>query len=198
MMDDSMQIAEANICGELIETAKERKEFQIAEKALLLQKEATKINEHADFTEPYAVILHGDFWNNNFMCKYENESFLDFQLCRLASPVYDLSYFLLCCLLEEDVQNFDDIIKVYYKRFTSFLRELGNDPNKIFPLEELMNQWRKFAKFDPVYHKTLFAEAAEAGIDATLDAISYLVKNVEKYVRRTLPVMKLAIDRHFI
>ncbi|RZC40881.1 EcKinase and/or DUF1679 domain containing protein, partial [Asbolus verrucosus] len=81
------------------------------------------------------------------MCKYEDDqrtklspvNFLDFQLCRLASPVYDLSYFLLCCLPEEDVQNFDDIIKVYYKRFTSFLRELGSDPNKIFPFEELMN-----------------------------------------------------------
>ncbi|XP_044263382.1 uncharacterized protein LOC123010505 [Tribolium madens] len=105
-------------------------------------------------TEP-SVLLHGDCWNNNFMFKYQGEDrskpvemcFLDFQLIRIGSPIIDLSYFLYCCADGEVLKNFDLILQTYHSSFCDFLADLGCDPETLFPLKNLKEQWREFGKY---------------------------------------------------
>lgn len=135
---------------------------------------------------------------------------LDFQISRLASPVFDLSYFLFTCLSEKDTEDFDDIVDAYYESCANFLKELGSDPVKVFPFEELMNQWKKFALFGLVMLPSIaricvsgkdevndLAEVAESDQDLT-ETFMKTVKNLEKYEERTLPIMRLAIKKGFI
>jgi thiamine kinase-like enzyme len=207
-----------NTYEDIIKIAKEKKEDDVVAKLNILNERAKRQNEITDPNDPYAVILHGDCWNNNFMFKYANNNktklldvcFLDFQLSRLASPVYDLSYFLFTCLSEDDIPNFDEIVNVYYESLSEFLRKLGSDPDKMFPFEELQKQWKRFSLFGltmlPAIIKICLsdsdevndlAEVAESGRQIT-DAFTKAVKNAEEFGKRTLPIIKLAIDKGFI
>jgi thiamine kinase-like enzyme len=203
---------------DIIKIAKEKKEDDVVTKLNILNERAKRQNEITDPSDPYAVILHGDCWNNNFMFKYEDNNktklsdvcFLDFQLSRLASPVYDLSYFLFTCLSEDDIPNFDEIVNVYYESLSEFLRKLGSDPDKMFPFEELQKQWKRFSLFGltmlPAIIKICLsdsdevndlAEVAESGRQIT-DAFTKAVKSTEEFGKRTLPIIKLAINKGFM
>ncbi|XP_008195690.1 uncharacterized protein LOC103313645 [Tribolium castaneum] len=209
---------ETNFFQEIIDAAKEKNEHEIVEKAHILNKKSRTHNDITDPSDPYAIILHGDCWNNNFMFKYKDDEkmqlsevcFLDFQLSRLASPVYDLSYFLFCCLSEKEAENFDEIIDVYYESFCSFVKKLGSDPDKVFPYEELLNQWKKFSLFGLVMMPNILracvqdkdevkdlAELVETGQGFT-EAYKESFKNTKKFGERTLPIMRLAIRKGFI
>jgi thiamine kinase-like enzyme len=203
---------------DIIKIAKEKKEDDVVAKLNILNERAKRQNEITDPNDPYAVILHGDCWNNNFMFKYadnnktklSNVCFLDFQLSRLASPVYDLSYFLFTCLSEDDIPNFDEIVIVYYESLSEFLRKLGSDPDKMFPFEELQKQWKRFSLFGLTMLSSVIkvclsdkdevndlAEVAESGRQIT-DAFTKAVKSTEEFGKRTLPIIKLAINKGFM
>lgn len=105
----------------------------------------------------YAVIGHGDSWMNNMLFKYGNSSsrqspsqicFLDWQLSRLASPALDLAYFIFVCT-DKDLrdQHYEHLIQEYYDSLSSFLRELGSDPDKLFPFEVLQEHLKKFCVY---------------------------------------------------
>lgn len=51
------------------------KENDIAEKARSLKEKALDAYKITDPEDPYAIILHGDCWNNNFMFKYSVSCF---------------------------------------------------------------------------------------------------------------------------
>lgn len=136
--------------------------------------------------------------------------FLDWQASRLVSPVYDLSYFIFTCCPPEVLQDFDDLNRIYYESFSNFSKELGSDPEKVFPYEELGNQWKKYGKFGlimmPIILKVCLseqdevkdlAEMAENGTEIE-DGFSYTVKNIEEYERRSLAVMRIAIDKGIV
>lgn len=87
---------------------------------------------------------------------------------------------------------------------------MGSDPNKVFPFEELQNQWKKFYIFglsmmigiiklclsepDEII---VLSDVAESD-KAFEDAFSYTVKNIDEYGRRTLAIMRLFMDKKFI
>lgn len=136
--------------------------------------------------------------------------FLDFQLSKLASPVHDLSYFLFTCLGEDTVEYFDQFNNLYYETLSASLREMGSDPNKLFPYEEFLNQWKKFYIFGlgmmPFIMKICLVdkdnipdlvESAESGDDLTT-TFRDVTLNMEKYRQRTFPLMKLLISKGFV
>ncbi|XP_060516909.1 uncharacterized protein LOC132696215 [Cylas formicarius] len=110
-----------------------------------------------DASEEYSVICHGDCWNNNFMFTYEAEdtlkqdplkvAMLDFQMARVASPVFDLSYHIYMVSSEELLKDFPKILKIYHDSLSNEIRQLGSDPDKLFPFSTLLDQWRKHCVF---------------------------------------------------
>lgn len=73
--------------------------------------------------------------------------FLDYQLTRLASPVIDISYFLCFSAPEYIIENIEEYIQYYYKRFSYFLKELDTDVEKVYPFEIFMQHWKIHGKF---------------------------------------------------
>ncbi|XP_021936590.1 uncharacterized protein LOC110838079 [Zootermopsis nevadensis] len=97
--------------------------------------------------EPYAVICHGDCWNNNYLFKYGKDDskptgviLLDFQLSRYSSPVLDLSYFIASCTDHAlRCEHYDLLLARYYDSLARFIRLLGSDPQKLFPQDVFQN-----------------------------------------------------------
>lgn len=103
--------------------------------------------------EPYAVICHGDCWNNNMMFKQENGTpvdirLLDWQISRYASPVLDLMYFLFTASTKTfRDKHYETLLNIYHQSLSEFLRRLGSDPEKLFPRKALDEQLQKFGRF---------------------------------------------------
>ncbi|XP_055615685.1 uncharacterized protein LOC129761880 isoform X2 [Toxorhynchites rutilus septentrionalis] len=103
--------------------------------------------------EPYAVICHGDCWNNNMLFKSENGipvdiRLLDWQICRYASPVLDLMYFIFTASTKEFRElHYEHLLDLYYESLADFLRRLGSDPEKLFPRKALDEQLQRFGRF---------------------------------------------------
>nr|XP_023026413.1 uncharacterized protein LOC111514406 [Leptinotarsa decemlineata] len=110
-----------------------------------------------------SVILHGDNWINNFIFRYKgcdkqsptDVLMLDWQFCSLHSPVLDLSYFIYANSSKYEMDKFDDLMKYYHAHFSVFLRDLGSDPQKLFPFSALLNHWRKYGAFAAIWVITL-------------------------------------------
>lgn len=114
-----------------------------------------KIKEltNGKLAEPYAVICHGDCWNNNMLFKHENGipvdiRLLDWQIARYASPVLDLMYFLFTASTKRfRDKHYETLLDIYHQSLSSFMRRLGSDPEKLFPRKALDDQLKKFGRF---------------------------------------------------
>ncbi|XP_058443605.1 uncharacterized protein LOC131425603 [Malaya genurostris] len=103
--------------------------------------------------EPYAVLCHGDCWNNNMLFKHEKGSpvdfrLLDWQICRYASPALDLMYLIFTSSNKAfRDQHYQSLIDLYHRSLSDFLRRLGSDPERLFPREALDQQLKQFGRF---------------------------------------------------
>lgn len=73
--------------------------------------------------------------------------FIDFQNARFHSPAFDIAYFFYTAASERALNEVDRYLKIYYDSFSDFLRELGSNPEAVFPFEAFLNHWRKFRRF---------------------------------------------------
>ncbi|KAF5302539.1 hypothetical protein FQR65_LT00911 [Abscondita terminalis] len=103
----------------------------------------------------YSVIGHGDFQSKNLMFSYENKlnpdsptklCVLDWQLSRIGSPCLDVSTFLWLCT-DKNLRNrhYDELLKIYYTNFSWFLKKLGGNPEKSFPLVVFKEHLKHFS-----------------------------------------------------
>ncbi|XP_017074320.1 uncharacterized protein LOC108109995 [Drosophila eugracilis] len=90
--------------------------------------------------EPFAVICHGDCWNNNILYKIgdqgelEDVRLIDWQLMRYASPVTDLAYFLFTCTSREfRQQHLKNMLEDYYEELGLQLNRLNEKLEELFP-----------------------------------------------------------------
>ncbi|KAJ8926077.1 hypothetical protein NQ315_009933 [Exocentrus adspersus] len=125
-----------------------------------------------------SVILHGDCWNNNMMFKYEGGNktqpvdmrFIDFQLSRVASPVFDLSYYLYTCTDKSVLANFHFLLQAYHSSLSEAMKKLRCDCDKLFSFEQKYGRYGlalapwivkiELCRSDEVVD---FAESAERG-----------------------------------
>ncbi|ALC49699.1 CG2004 [Drosophila busckii] len=99
--------------------------------------------------EPYAVVCHGDGWNNNFLYSYNKSKqrdqeeqqpcplevrLVDWQLMRYASPITDLVYFLFCCTTRDfRQQHYQQMLQLYYAELSQQLVRLGVQADQLLP-----------------------------------------------------------------
>ncbi|XP_068896158.1 uncharacterized protein [Tenebrio molitor] len=164
------------------------------------------------------VILHGDCWNNNFMFKHaaDNEiqpvkvAMLDWQISKYSSPILDLSYFLFVCISKEDIEDLDEILRLYHKSLSSHLQRMGADSKKLYPLDTFLKDWKKFGRFGALMSNLSFkvcatdsdevidfADAAENGGDVGA-VFSYNVKDKTSYKNRARHVVKYVVENGLI
>jgi hypothetical protein len=112
--------------------------------------------ESISCTGKYYGILHGDCWSNNMMFKYQdpqnhskvvNMNLLDFQLCMIGNPVCDLSYFFYSGGSKEHFDKLENYLNIYHESFSKAAKNLGSDPEKIFPREALTRDWKIHSRF---------------------------------------------------
>ncbi|XP_059620995.1 uncharacterized protein LOC132264721 [Phlebotomus argentipes] len=132
--------------------------------------------------DKYKVLNHGDFWINNFLFKYNEETgkpidtlFVDLQLSYYASPANDLQYFLNTSpQIQIRRHQREDLLRVYYKSFRQTLRELNH---KIIPtFDDLLaevRQWEMFGFMSAVFVLPLVLMEKQStqgsGIDGLVD-----------------------------
>nr|CAD7444338.1 unnamed protein product [Timema bartmani] len=104
--------------------------------------------------EPFATIVHNDFWTNNMMFRYspsdENTpidlKIVDFQITFYGSPAHDILLFLLTStesgLAEE---HFDRFLRIYHEGFVDTLSMLGCDTGR-YSLDSLLEEVSRNSK----------------------------------------------------
>nr|CAD7577064.1 unnamed protein product [Timema californicum] len=97
------------------------------------------------------VLNHGDFWVNNMLFKYSEETgevddirMIDFQIVRYGSPALDLHYFLLSSTNDEVRDDqLDFLLEEYHRSLASNLQLLGLNPD-LLSIETLKKQFEDY------------------------------------------------------
>ncbi|KAG5861426.1 hypothetical protein JTB14_004724 [Gonioctena quinquepunctata] len=159
--------------------------------------------------EPQSVIVHGDCWNNNYLYKYQGDDrtkpvavkIIDWQLSGVRSPVCDLARFIYGSGCNEALDKFEEVLECYYHSFSSFLQQLGSDPQELFTFSDLKRHWKTYAIFGVIQSlnelKIMLsdetAEIPDEGDDSQNTALFNLpITDMEMYYTRLK-----AIVRHY-
>ncbi|XP_012522802.1 uncharacterized protein LOC105828823 [Monomorium pharaonis] len=125
--------------------------------------------------EPWATLVHHDFWVNNMMFKYDesgkpiNMKIVDFQLTVYNYGVDDLVFFLISSSRKDVLDNhLDDMIDFYYDSFIESLKSLSVDTNA-FPKSQFMEQLNQYApiKFSQCIMMVQVIQAARGSVSQT-------------------------------
>ncbi|KAI4466585.1 hypothetical protein MML48_2g00002815 [Holotrichia oblita] len=108
-----------------------------------------------DYLNEYSILTQGDCWCNNMMFKYPAEGpkhptdimLIDWQLLRQALPVFDISYFFYTIASEEALNNLDNYLRIYHKELCKRMRDLGSDPDILYPFKILQQDWKQHGKY---------------------------------------------------
>lgn len=124
----------------------------------------------------FVVLCHGDFWSNNIMFKYDSKGeeieeclLLDFQLCNVNSPAFDLNYFIFTSAHKDiKLEQIDHFIHVYFKALVVNLNLLGYT-GYVPSLAQLHKEFQDIAAYalNSTYG-TLCAVVAPAGSDMNI------------------------------
>lgn len=122
--------------------------------------------------EPWATLVHNDFWVNNMLFKYDesgrpiNMKIVDFQLSIYDYGVNDLIFFLISSSRKEVLDDYlDDMIDLYYDSFIECLRSLSVDTG-LFHKSKFMEQLNQCApiKFNQCIMMVQVIQAARGSI----------------------------------
>lgn len=79
----------------------------------------------------FNVLNHGDTWCNNIMFKHNKDGtiddlkFVDLQVSKWGSPVWDLQYFIISsCSYDIRIEKFDYFVKYYHQHLIESLKLL--------------------------------------------------------------------------
>lgn len=72
---------------------------------------------------------------------------VDFQISKVATPAFDVSHFLAVSAPKSVLDNLSKYLELYYKTISDFLKELGSDPDVVYPHHVFREHWKKHARF---------------------------------------------------
>ncbi|CAG9833073.1 unnamed protein product [Diabrotica balteata] len=146
--------------------------------------------ESSQYKGNKSVVTHGDGWISNYMFHYDTTGkpldlrFVDFQLSRIGTPVYDLSSSLYACSSPDLFSDFNRLLEVYYSSLSQSLRGMDCDPDKIYSFEDLTRDWKTYSKFGfsyAVFAITKSLVEDESDIDDSLNTWNNnMTKNMEE------------------
>lgn len=153
--------------------------------------------------EPWATLVHNDFWVNNMMFKYDesgnliNMKIVDFQLTVYNYGVNDLIFFLISSSQKEILDNhLDDMIDFYYDSFIESLKSLNIDTNA-FPKNQFIKQLHQCApiKFNQCIMMVQVIQAARGSVTQTTETANENVfaggLNDDNYKQKMLHILSI-------
>lgn len=102
-------------------------------------------------------LVHGDFWNNNFMFRYKDSDstqaassravdgikVIDWGNCSIGTPFYDLQYVIYTSTTEEVRRNhLEEVLQEYHNTFTTLSAQVGV-PCTEWTYEKFKVEWDK-------------------------------------------------------
>ncbi|XP_050693910.1 uncharacterized protein LOC126984254 isoform X2 [Eriocheir sinensis] len=117
--------------------------------SILLEKLSASVVD--DF--PIKCLVHGDFWNNNFMFKYaaasdeqkiiEEVKLIDWGNASWGPPVFDLQYLVHTSTTRTTRKDhLDEVLSQYHETFMRLTTHLGHPPAN-WSIEQLKSEWNK-------------------------------------------------------
>ncbi|XP_076294257.1 uncharacterized protein LOC143215745 [Lasioglossum baleicum] len=159
--------------------------------------------------EPWATLVHNDFWVNNMMFRHDARGELvgvkivDFQLCVYDYGINDLLFFLVSSVNKDILDHqLDDMIDYYYCSFIKSLKMLNIDTEK-FPkkrFDEIVKHCGPM-KFNQCL---MMAQVIQAPKDNTpelnnLDVDQFLNRKVDNvYRQKLLHIVQLFVKRGWL
>lgn len=151
-----IQLAVKKMHGQVAEMYEKRGQNDMAEKVRKLGNDfrgARQILINPENSRS-VTFKHGDNWNNNYLFHYpingtvpDKVKIVDWQVVGASSPLLDVVSCLYTCSSKEELNQLDDLLKIYHRKFSEKMRELDSDPDKLFSYEYLVEQWKNFAIF---------------------------------------------------
>lgn len=129
---------------------------------------------------------------------------IDWQLVSvLNSPIYDLSIMIYTCGSPDDLKNLKKHLDVYYDSLSSFMRELGSNPDILFPYELFLDHWRIFSLIGfmiaPMIMKLSYCRHDEVKMDGASNPDEYSQWILDKKIDDKEHAERiLAISRTFL
>ncbi|KRT78403.1 hypothetical protein AMK59_7343 [Oryctes borbonicus] len=121
----------------------------------IVEKTIDCVRNSAKRHDAYSILTKGDCWSNNMMLLYEDEleenpidiMLVDWQLIRKASPVHDLMNLFFSVISKESLENTERYLKIYHEELSRQIRQMGSDPQKLYPYEVFEADWRKLSLY---------------------------------------------------
>lgn len=78
----------------------------------------------------------------------------------VGSPMLDLSYaFYASCTSEENLSQLDYYLDVYYDALSATIKELGSNPDQLYPKSVIKEHWKKYCSFSLIIVISLIASS---------------------------------------
>lgn len=117
----------------------------------------------------------------------------------------DFAYFFYTDAPKDILDDLDKYLEIYHQSLSTFLKELGSNPEKVFPLSTVKEHWRKYSKFGLVMANVLFkfmllAEGESFSISENEFAKAFVtpIKNEKICNQRAIDVIMHFADRNLI
>ncbi|XP_050513265.1 uncharacterized protein LOC126888880 isoform X2 [Diabrotica virgifera virgifera] len=159
------------------------------------QKLVSQIRDNYEYYKDIKMYVEAMNYSHKATGKPLDLRFVDFQLARIGTPVYDLASCLYACSSPEHLSDFNRLLEVYYSSLSQSLTAMDCDPEKIYSFEDLTGDWKKYSKFGFSYAvfaiSNYYLVEDESDIDDSLKIWNNNVnkKIIEEQTKQTIDVV---------
>lgn len=114
--------------------------------------------------------------------------------------MWDISYFFYTSASsEENLAKLDSYLEIYYDALSSTIKELGSDPETMYPKYLMEEHWKVFSRFSLIMAILFLTRICDEIAQNTVDLIDGKVLNKEELlVQKVRPLLQHFIDKGFL